>query len=107
MKWIKDHWYIPFFAVTAIAGAILGALLQRKWNSPVKKLKTEMAVIDAGAKAAEAALTEGHWGAVELLEEEHKETIDALEESQKKKVNELKQDPAAMARWLVRVASDG
>lgn len=107
MNWLKEHWYVPFFAVFAIFGAIGGALLQRKWNSPVKKVKTELAVIDAGAKAAEVALKEGHGMALNLLEEQHRETIDALEEAQKKKVDKLREDPRAMARWLERLASDG
>ena len=104
--WLKKYWGIPFFAASVAMGAIVGALLQRKWNSPTKRLKTEIAVIDAGAVAAENALKKGHWKALELLEEEHKETIDALEESEKKKIDKLRQDPAAMARWLVRIASD-
>jgi hypothetical protein len=105
--WLKNHWYIPFFAVVAVLGAIGGALLQRKWNSPVRRLKTEMKAIDAGAAAAESALNVGHEKTVSMLEDLHKETIDALEEKQKKKVEKLKQDPAAMSRWLVRIASDG
>jgi len=65
----------------------------------------EIAVAKADAKAEKLAAKLGHVEAVKRIEEEHKEAIAQLEEKQKAEAVTLKNDPAALSRFLARAAS--
>lgn len=104
IKWLKKFWHIPLLLIAGIVVGIAGLLMGRRPRIG-DGLRREFKAIDASEKVKEKLLTESHESAVAELEEEHKETLAALDAKQAAKVEKLKKDPAAMARWLVRVGS--
>ena len=88
-------------ALGAIAGATVSILLRQP--PPTKNLEREFKAIEAGKKAAELAAEKGHELAVAKLEMEHAEQLEELNEKQAAKAEKMKQDPEALARYLVKM----
>ena len=100
-KWLLRHWYIPFFAL----GVVLGAVLFRPRESPKvikEKLSRETEVIEAKkhVKLLEAKL--GHQWAASRVEEKYRKELESLNEKQKQKAERLRSDPVALSAFLIR-----
>lgn len=101
-EWLKNYWYLPAF----IIGVGLYFLIFRKPNANlVKAVNAEIKAIQAGASAKklEAALDTEH--ALAAVKETYVAEMGKLNETQKAKAKELENDPAKLAKFLVRVSS--
>lgn len=103
-EWLKKYWYVPLTVVAAVLGVIGGALVQRRFNSPVDRVKDELKAIDAAAETAKVVQKEGVEAASRQLEETHAETIKEMDKSAAAKVERLRRNPSALSKHLVRAA---
>ncbi len=103
-RWVKEHWYLPLFAVGAVIGALVGAMLQAKGRvGPTALVKEELAAVKESSRIAEVLATEGHKAAIDAVEGKHYELVKILDENAAKKADRLKSDPVALSRHLERV----
>jgi hypothetical protein len=70
-------------------------------------IKSEVAAAKAAWVAAEAEAERGADAARAEVEARHKAELDALDERQREEAKELAEDPAELARFLVRVGRRG
>lgn len=99
-KWLKKYWYIPAFVVVSM---IIWALFRRK-DPPFAQTVAEIRAIQAEAETEKLRQIVGTTKAKELIEEKYEKDIQALDEKQKKQAVELRNDPAKLAKFLVRAS---
>ena len=99
--WIKKYWYIPLFILVTIAGWIF---FSRK-GTPFKQTVAEVKAIQAEANVKKLKEMLGTEKAKIVVTENYKTELEQLDEKQKEQANELKDDPAKLAKFLVRSSS--
>jgi len=99
--WLKKYWYIPLF----ILASILTWMLFRRRTTPFKQTVAEVKAIQAEAETKKLKEIVGTQKAKELIEEKYQEDIKKLDEKQKEEAKELRDDPAKLAKFLVRAGS--
>ncbi len=101
LRWLRKYWWVPlFFLATILAWVIF-----RKRGTPVAQTKVELAAIEAGRLAREIQEREGLDAAKGHLAAEHADALANLDKKQQAKAKELRDDPQALAKYLVRVGS--
>lgn len=98
IQFLADYWYVPLFILLVI----LGWVLFRRKGTPVAQTKAELAAIEAGRVAREIQAREGVEAAKRHLVDQYTAELAALDEKQQEKARELRDDPAKLARFLVR-----
>jgi len=101
LDWVRSYWYIPFFFLAVI----LGAVLFRRRGTPLAQTRAELDAIEAGRRARELETRLGTERAKAKLLDEYHEQVEALDERQAAKAKELGDDPQALAKFLVRAGS--
>ena len=99
LRWIRDFWYIPFLILALLLGWIL---FRGRRGTPLTQTKAELEAIEAGRLAREIQEREGLAAAKQHLAAEHADELNALDEKQRAKAKELRDDPGALAKFLVR-----
>jgi hypothetical protein len=99
--WLRDHWYVPLFALGVVLGFLISGKVRRK-GPPPAQVKAELEAITAGAEASKMAAAVGKAEAVRVVEETHSEAVEALDEKEREEADKLREDPRALARYLVR-----
>jgi hypothetical protein len=98
VRWLLAHWYVPLIFLAAVAGF----LVSRKRGSPLQTTKVELEAIRAGADARRVEAELGAEQARRHVEKAHMEALMRLDEEQAKQAAELRDDPIALAKFLVR-----
>jgi hypothetical protein len=98
--WLK-RW--SGFLLFAVGGLLMWVLLQKRGASP-HVIKSELKAIKAEARAAKAQEEKGLHVALAEVQKEYLGALRALDETEKMQANELRQDPQALAGFLVRAA---
>ena len=108
-KWIVRHWYIPLTVAGALLGMFAGTQFQKRGSvKDVKKRVTrELKAIDAATEMAEIVEKSGHTRALDVLDAKHKVELEALDEKTQARAAELRDNPAALSKFLVRIVSEG
>jgi len=102
LNWIRHYWYVPFLA----AGTVLSyVFLMRRRATPLAQTKAELEAIKMAANVAKIKKLLGAENAREVVENEYRETMRNLDKQQKKKAKELRNDPAKLAKFLVRASN--
>jgi len=103
-NWLKLHWKIPFLFLSII----LAWLLFRKYRkqTPIKQTKIELQAIEAAGQARAKELEVGAAQAKAWVELNYFAQLNALTQEQKEQADELRNNPAKLAAFLVRIASD-
>jgi hypothetical protein len=101
LLWIKDYWWIPAF----ILAIVLGWVVFRKRGNPFVQTRRELDAIDAGRRARELEARLGAEKAREMVEKEHAVALKSLDAEKAAKAKELRNDPVALAKFLVRAGS--
>lgn len=100
-KWLKDYWYIPFF----ILAVVLGWVIFRKRSTPIEQIQAELEAIRAGRKIREMEERDGAVKArIEVLARYAQEKKQ-MTEAQQAEAERLKDDPVALAKFLVRAGA--
>lgn len=98
-KWLKTYWYIPvLFLVTGV----VWFLFRKPGTVPWTQTQAELEAITAGVRAQEMELAVGTEKAKVAVDEKYQVEREKLDEKQKKQAEELKDDPAKLAKFLVR-----
>ena len=97
-KFIKAYWYIPVFVIAVI----LGWVIFRKKGTPIAQTRAELDASRAGEQAREWQAKLGAEMAKKQVETQYREELKVLDEKQAAQVKELENDPAALAKFLVR-----
>ena len=100
LRWLVDRWYIPLIAVAAV---LTWVFLRSK--PPKAILSTELEAIKAGAQARVVVAEDGAERARAEVLRVHATEVAALDEAQAERAVELAEDPQALAKFLVRAAS--
>jgi len=100
-NFIRRYWYIPVF----IIAVVLGWVVFRKRGTPFAQTKVELKAIQAGAQAEEWKARFGAGLAQKQVEETYAAEKKALDEKQAAQAEALKDDPVALAKFLVRAGS--
>jgi hypothetical protein len=98
VRWLLAHWYVPFVFLAALAGF----LISWKRGTPLQATKRELEAIRAGADARRVEAALGAERARRHVEKAHVEALMLLDESQAQQAEGLRDDPAALAKFLVR-----
>jgi len=99
--WLWDHWY---FVILAIGLGVL-VLWSRKLSpaEAMARVKLELEAIRAKTEARQVRETLGTERAREAVEAQYRNELVRLDVAQKARAEELRDDPAALAQFLVRV----
>ncbi len=100
-KWLKTYWYVP----AIILGLMLGEICWPRRRSFAARARAEIYAAEAAAKAKEWEAKLGTERAKTRIEEVYHEEIEKLEATQKREAAELKDDPVALAKFIVRAGS--
>jgi hypothetical protein len=102
LRWLLQHWWVPL----TVAGAVLVWVLTkgRQGKSPALALMQELDAANAAADAKKLHAQVGYKQAVKQIEEAHAETLEALDDKQRVQASQLKDDPAALSKFLIRAA---
>lgn len=87
-----------------VLGLLLGWLLLRGRGQPLEALRRELAAIDAGRAAREIETRLGLKRAKAAIERKHAKALADLDTKQAAEAAQLRNDPAALARYLMRVS---
>lgn len=97
MKWY--HWiWLPVVAVVVTVAYVLG----RRDKGVTGGIQTELDVIEARTVAKKIAANMSAERASQWVELRHKDRIKRLDDSQRKQATDLRDDPVALAEFLVR-----
>lgn len=96
--WVRRYWYIPLVLFVGVLGFVLG----RRRESPVERTRAELKAIDAATETKKLEALVGAEKARQAVEYEYRHTMRELDEKQKEKAKELRNDPAKLAKFLVR-----
>lgn len=99
--WLKEHWYVPLFALGVVLGFIVSEKVRRK-GLPDDQVAAELEAITAGSEARKMEVVVGTAKAVEVVEETFSEAREALDETERDEAEKLREDPRALARYLLR-----
>jgi hypothetical protein len=99
--WLKKYWYIPLLFLASLAAWLL---FRRNNETPFEQTSAELKAIDAEAKAEKMEAVMGHQKAKEYVEEQYREELKQLDEKQTEQAKELRDDPAKLAKFLVRAS---
>ena len=102
LRFIKDFWYIPFFILALILGWVL---FRGRRGTPLAQTKAELEAIEAGRLAREMQARLGAEAARKNLEVQYSQQLKALDDEQAAKAAKLRDNPQALARFLVRAGS--
>jgi hypothetical protein len=102
-RWLADHWYIPLF----VAGVVLGFVLSGKPGRPKPgaRTKVELDAIKAKADARKLAAERGHTAAKLEVTARYALRKAQLTEEQQREAEALREDPPALAAYLVRAGA--
>lgn len=102
VTWWRDHW-----PVIALVAAGLGAMLifrNRRANDIMGQLRVEQDAIAAAKKARRDEANYGHTIAKLRVEAEHAEALAKLTADEAAEARRLRDDPAELSKFLVRVS---
>ena len=99
LRWLVDHWYVPLVFVGSV---LLYTLTVGRRANPVETAKKELRVIKAGAEASKARAELGTEKAIAVVESKYRLDLAALEGEKAARAEKLKEDPRALARFIVR-----
>ena len=98
-----DYWYIP----ALLLGSLVAFWVFRKYRpdkDPLRVVKDELEVIQAGAEARNMAIQLGTKQATEHVKDKYQAKLAALEAQQQVVVKGMEDDPIALARYLERLS---
>jgi len=100
LHWLVDRWYLVVLAV----GLVFVAIWSRRVSPAdvAARVRLELDSIGAKAEARRAQELLGAERAREQVEATYRSEIIALDVEQKRKADELRNDPVALAQFLVR-----
>lgn len=101
MRWVLERWYIPLLAIAALVGIVL---FRGRGGITFATLKRELAAIKEAAKVRQLLAKLGTEKARAEVERQHAEAIETLDADQKLEAARLREDPARLAKFLVRAA---
>ena len=99
-EWLKPRWWIPLFFLAVAIGWIL-----RPRKTPIAQTKVELAAIEEAGKVKKMEATLGAEIAKAQLRDKFTITIAQFNEQQAQQAKQLEDDPAELAKFLVRAAS--
>jgi hypothetical protein len=102
--WLKKYWAVPLIILGIIGGWLLFRKRREK-GTPIVQTKVELQAIDA---AGQARLKEAELGAEKAkawVEAQYQSELQALNQSQKEQADALRDNPAELAKFLVRAGS--
>jgi len=102
ITWLRQYWYIPFVALGA---ALSYVFLMRRGATPMSQTKAELEAIKMASNIGKIEALLGAEKARDVVEHEYRETLQKLDEDQQKKAKELRDDPAKLAKFLVRAGT--
>lgn len=100
-SWLKKYWYIPVFTL----GSVALWLLFRRTGMPFDQVLTELKSIQAKSDIDKLKAEIGTEKAKMVVVEKYKAELQALDAKQKEQANELQNNPAELAKFLVRASS--
>ena len=103
LLYLFDHWYIPVAVGIAI---LLWIITRGRALPPTSIFKTELEAIRAAAKARDYEAMLGTQDAIEEIKKDYAQELLKLNAEQAQKAEELNNDPVALSKFLVRVASN-
>jgi len=103
-RWCVDHWYVPLFVVGVVLGFILSGKLRSR-GGPTERTKVELEAIKAKADARKLAADRGHSAAKAEVTARYVRRREQLNEEQRKEAEALREDPQALAAYLVRAGA--
>lgn len=98
--WLKRYWYIPAFILVSV----LTWFLFRRSGVPWKETIAEVRAIQAEATVRKLETELSTEKAKQVVRVWYEKEIASLEEKQKEQAKELENDPAELAKFLVRVS---
>ena len=100
LLWIWDHWYLAILLVGAVLTVVW--LRGRGLGDLKAKLALELAAIRAKEEARNATIELGAEKARQQVEAKYRSDMIKLDADQKAEAERLKDDPVALAAFLVR-----
>jgi len=100
-EWLREHWYVPIFAAGTVIGFVVSSSVRKK-GPPQEQVRAELEVIQAGAKAKKLEAELGATLAADAVEAEYYAEKQKLGMEQVQQAAILREDPRALARFLVR-----
>ena len=100
-NFIKEYWYLPVFAVVSI----LAACLLSKRGTPLAQTQAELQAIKAGSEIKKLQARLGADAAGRAVESKYRSDLQELDVKQKQQALELSNDPAKLAKFLVRAGA--
>ena len=101
LSWLKKYWYVPVF----ILGSVLLWLLFRRSGPPLEQTMAEVKAIQAEADVKKLKKALGTEYAKKAVTERYETELKELNEKQEKQAKKLENDPAKLAKFLVRASS--
>lgn len=102
LRWLRRYWYVPLVLFAGTLGFIFG----RRRENPVERVKSEVRAIKAETETKKLEALAGKESAIRAVEHTYRYTMRELDEKRKNQAEELRDDPAKLAKFLVR-ASNG
>jgi hypothetical protein len=99
LRWLADHWYLALVFLGALAGFLMA---RKRDQSPIQTTRAELEAIRAGAEAREKQAEIGAEQARRHVESKYREELLRLDQAQADEARELRDDPVALAKFLVR-----
>ena len=99
IAWLKKYWYIPVFTLVSLFTWII-----TRRPGPFKQTNAEIKAIKAESEVTKLKEIIGTTAAKQLIEDKYQNEIKELDEKQKLQAKELEDDPAKLAKFLVRAS---
>lgn len=98
LSWLKQNWWVPFLFLFLI----LSWVFFRRRGTPIEQTKRELEIIEAGRRARKLKEEMGLERAKAYLDVIYAQELAALDTKQQDRAQELRDNPQALARFLVR-----
>ena len=104
-EWIRRYWYVPLTVVGALLGILAGTQFQRRLSvaDAKRRVTREIKAIDKASAVAVVVNAHGKERALKALTQTHALEMEGLDDRQRAKAERLRKDPAALAKYLVRL----
>lgn len=99
-NWVRTYVWVPLLFVIAFLAWMLGGR-----TTPLEQTAAELKAIRAGARVENIEARVSHEAARKHVQFAYEDEIKALNARQKARAEEMSNDPAKLARFLVRIGS--
>lgn len=104
LRWIAAHWKLPLIVVGALATWYLVTRKRRPDITPAAAVQRELQAVQAAAKISATQAEQGAAAARAEVEQTYAQQLAQLDETQKQQAAQLADDPAGLAKFLIKAA---